>query len=317
MAISPLNTAIPIDGEKVGLAQWCLDYKAEATGLDFPFDRPYLDLYARCVKALRAANAFLRNPPQDKKVTRALKRLRRHLEPVANQFPFRQIPKRLRRRAALFDELRDVLRMTTTPAQDETELDLDQMRKQLDKLVVSFRQRRVASGLPQNTSEAIDIILKHLKTHGDNLWGHAIRLPDHAGAVVRLVSRTNFTAENFFGELKHGERRRSGRKNLAQDLENLPAEATLVRNLEHDDYVSIVCGSLDRLPEVFAKLDHDQHERKLKGMPHEAKEEHSLSAILNIASASLSSADRRIVRSEGMNHRVAAAAKIRAPRPHC
>ncbi len=234
------------------------------------------------------------------------------------QLPFRQASERLRRRAALFDQLRDVLRMTAAPAEDDTEQDLDQMREQLDELVASFRQRRPASGPAQDTREAIDLILKHIETHGDFLWGHAIRLPDNVGGGVRLVSRTNFPAENFFGELKHGERRRSGRKNLAQDLENLPAEATLVRNLEHDDYVSIVCGSLDRLPEVFAGLDRDERERKVNDLPQEAQEKDSLGAVLHIASASLSTADRRVVRTESMNRRIAAAAhNSRAPRCHC
>ena len=61
------------------------------------------------------------------------------------QLPFRQASERLRRRAALFDQLRDVLRMTAAPAEDDTEQDLDQMREQLDELVASFRQRRPAS----------------------------------------------------------------------------------------------------------------------------------------------------------------------------
>ena len=53
------------------------------------------------------------------------------------------------------------------------------------------------------------------------------------------MPRTNFLAENFFGELKHEERRRSGRKNLGQDLGHLPAEDALFRNLLRDDYVEI------------------------------------------------------------------------------
>jgi hypothetical protein len=38
----------------------------------------------------------------------------------------------------------------------------------------------------------------------------------------------------------------------------MPAEAALVRNLERDDYVAIVCGSLDRLAEAFAELDRNE-----------------------------------------------------------
>jgi hypothetical protein len=34
------------------VAQWVLDYQADSSGEDFPFDRPYLDLYNRCTLAL-------------------------------------------------------------------------------------------------------------------------------------------------------------------------------------------------------------------------------------------------------------------------
>ena len=294
------------------LAQWTLDYKAQASGFDYPFDRPYLDLYERCLITLRATDAFLRNPPEDKKVKGALERLQRYLAPVDCEVPFRQITARLRRRAALFDELRGVLRLATTRQEDETEHDLERMQEKLNELVASLKKRRPARGPAQDIRQAIDIILKHIDSHGANLWGHAIRLPQSAGGGVRLIARTNFLAENFFGQLKHDERRRSGRKNLTQDLEHLPAEAALVYNLEHADYVALVCGSLDRLAEAFAHLDHDQREKYLRGLPaHDPQPD--LGSVLQLESASISTADRRVIRTEEMDRRVAAAAKSGAP----
>jgi len=298
------------------LAQWVLDYKAQATGLDFPFDRPYLDLYDRSMTALRATDAFLLTPPEDKVVTRALKRLHRYLEPVASEVPFRQVARRLRRRADLFDELRGVLRIVAKLPEDETLADLEQMHEQLVELVASLKERRPARGPAQDTREAIDLILKHIETHGDNLWGHAIRLPDRVGGGIRLVSRTNYLSENFFGQLKHDERRRSGYKNLGYVLENLPAEAALVHNFEHDDYVTTVCGSLDNLPHAFAELDRQERESRLNGVPLQEQHE-DLAAVLQLASASLSPADRRVVRTEEMGRRIAAAAGSRAPRCQC
>ncbi len=312
------------------LAQWVLDFKAQATGLDFPFDRPYLDLYDRSLTALRATDAFLRTPPDDKEVTRLLKRLHRYLDPVASEVPFRQVAQRLRRRATLFDELRQVLRVVATLPEDETVDDLEQMHEQLDELVASLKSRRPDRGPAQDIREAIDLILQHIDTHGDNLWGHAIRLPESAGGGIRLVSRTNFLAENFFGGLKHDERRRSGQKNLGNVLEHIPAEAALVRNLVNDDYVTAICGSLDDLPKAFAELDRLERETRLNAVPRQKQEdedekvedqneqdEDHLEAVLQMAGASLSSADRRVVRTKEMDRRIAAAAGSRAPRYHC
>jgi hypothetical protein len=265
---------------------------------------------------LRAADAFLLNPPEDTEVVTALKRLHRYLAPVDSEVPFRQIVKRLRRRARLLDELRNVLRLTASLPGDETSHDLKQMHEQLDQWAASLRQRRPARGPAQDTREAIDIILKHIATHGSSLWGHAIQLPNHTGGGIRLVHRTNFLPENFFGDLKHDERRRSGHKNLGQDLEHLPAEAAMVRNLEDDDYVTILCGSRDQLASAFAELDRDERETR-RNLPQPEDQEEDIEPVPQIASASLCPADRRVIRTEEMDRRIATAAGSRAPRCCC
>jgi hypothetical protein len=294
------------------MGQWALDYAADATGHDFPFDRPYLDLYDRCLIALRATDAFLLTPPDDQKVVRALKRLNRLLVPVESEVPFLQTALRLRRRATLLDEMRDLLRLAGKLPQDETQQEIEDMRNQFDTWVTSLKQRRPARGPAPDIREAIDVILGHIETHGPNLWGHAILLEKDAGMRVRLVSRTNYLIENRFKEMKHGERRRSGRRILTQDLEHLPAEALLVSNLQREDYVHIVCGSLDRLPEAFAQLDQDEQAKRLMAIPPSDRD--GLEEVLQIATASLSTPDRRVVRTKAMDLRMRSAAASRAPR---
>ena len=294
------------------MAQWTLDYKADATGLDFPFDRPYLDLYNRCIIVLRAIDAFGRIPPDDRKVLSAIKRLHRVLASVSCEVPYLQVVRRLRRRAALFDELRDKLRLASKLPENESEDDLNTMQKDFDKWIAEINKRRSEPRLSEDIRNAIDIILKHVDTHGDNLWGHIIPLPEYAGGGIRLVVRTNELSENFFNKIKHSERRRSGRKNLAQDLEHLPASAALAYNLKDADYVSIVCGSLDKLPHVFARLDQEEQSRRQKGLA--STEPKDLERVLQLSTSSLSTADRRIVRTDAMDRRIKKAASSRAPR---
>lgn len=294
------------------MAQWILDYKADLSGLDFPFDRPYLDFYKRCMIALRAIDAFLRIPPDDRNVVRTTKRLGRILATASCDVPFQQTVKRLSRRADLFDELRDKLRLSKKIPEKESKKDIDVMRSQFDQWLVSLENQRPKRGPAKDIRQAIDIIMKHIESHGDNLWGHEISLPQKAGGGIRLVDRTNEILENFFGTMKHGERRRSGRKNLTQDFEYLPAEAALAYNLKHPDYVAIVCGSLDQLPFAFAQLDIQDHNRKKKRLS--LQDTANLKHVLQLSTASLSSADRRVVRTEQMNQRIKKAARSRAPR---
>ena len=59
----------------------------------------------------------------------------------------------------------------------------------------------------------------------------------------------------FFGQQKQKLRRRLGRAHLARDLEDQPAQAALVANLNRADYVRVLCGSLENLPATFAALE--------------------------------------------------------------
>lgn len=300
------------------LAQWALDYPADSTGADFPFDRPYLDLFDRCVRVRRAVDAFLRKPPEDKEVRRVLARLARILDPVRCEASFTQNAGTLRRRAELFDELRTALRLhlpnrgSRGQAPEASQQELQDIRVAVESLTLSLQERRPQRGPAQDTRRAIDLILAHLDRHGDSLWGHTITLPPEAGDGVRMVSRTNNLLEGFNRALKQGERRRSGRKNLSDDFEHLPPEAALARNLLCPDYVEILCGSLDRLPQALAELDAERRQMALAAKSPSSPA--SRPEAPENASASLPKADRRLVRSKAMNDHILAAARSRAPR---
>jgi hypothetical protein len=307
------------------VAQWVLDYRADGDDLGLPFDRPLLDLYTRGLQARRSADAFLRRPPGQPQVARAVLRLRDILDAVIGDARFSAVTSRLTYRAGLFDELRTALRLVQKPAGRNAPVPVERtraeravqdwrdVRQAVDALVADLRRRRPQRGPAQHKRQALDLVLRHLDQHGPTLWGHEIALPAEAGGGVRLVDRTNLVLEGFHHHLKHGERRRSGRKKLTQDLENLPAGAVLASNLQDRDYVEPLCGSLDRLPAAFAALDAQDRSRERAGHP--ATPSPALfEPSTPVATASLPKEDRPIVRSGGLRQRIHAAAKSRAPR---
>lgn len=129
-----------------------------------------------------------------------------------------------------------------------------------------------------------------------------------------MVERTNVLLESFFHTIKHGERRRSGRKILTQDFEQLPAAAVLARNLTQADYVTILCGTLEDLPRACAQLDAADRSRSLPARLRAAASTAVGVADIDIVSSSLPKADRTLVRTEAMQDRVLAEARSRAPR---
>jgi hypothetical protein len=138
-----------------------------------------------------------------------------------------------------------------------------------------------------------------------------VKIPEEYGGGIRLVERTNNILESFFHGIKHGERRRSGRKILTKDFEDLPAAAALARNLDHQDYVTLLCGTLDSLPRAFANLDVAQRQQALQN---ERPTESTIPFAKLHETASLSREDRRLVRNEAMGRKVRDAASSRRPR---
>lgn len=294
-------------------AQWILDFAADGRDQGFPFDVPMLDLYDRCRQAGRAADAFLRTPPGDAQVRKACERFRRMLQPVDSQVPFEQQARRLRARRGLFERLRSALRLAPkssggAASHNSTAVaaaQLDQIRLAVKRLTADLRRQRPERGPAQDLRGAIDLVLEHLDRHGPTLWGHQIHL---RGGRTRLVDRTNNALEGFFHTIKHGERRRSGRKVLTQDLEQMPAGAALAMNLTCPDYVQIVCGSLDELPAAFADLD-------ARGQGPPRRRSRDAVETGQTVSSSLPTADKKLVRTDEMSHRIRTAAASRAPRP--
>jgi len=135
------------------LAQWVLDYMAVGSGQGFSFDRPYLDLYNRCAQANRAVAAFLCNPPQDKTVIRAIKSLQTIVKLVDDDAVMAQAALTHARRAALFDELRNTLRLNSKATRRDTHVGIDKelaelrdVRESVANLTESLRQRRPDRG---------------------------------------------------------------------------------------------------------------------------------------------------------------------------
>lgn len=296
------------------LAQWAVDYAQEGDGRGLPFDRPYLDFYRRCRTVRRAADAFLRKPGGDTRVRKELSRLARLFDPVMQDPAFPKTAAKLVRRAALFDQLRQALRLnpkaTATPRKVLTPkqalVELQDIRQAMERFEQNLRRRRPARGPAQDERQAIDIVLDHLERHGNSLWGHVIALPKEAGGGIRLSERTNNALEGFFRRMKQGERRRSGRKVLTYDFEHLPAGAALVANLDRPDYVKILCGSIDRLPQAFAELDAERQQAA-------AASQQETDVECEVLSSSMPLVDRALVRSDNLRACILAAAQSRAP----
>ena len=314
----------PIPKNEAGLAvvrafaQWVVDFHAADKNSGFPFDNSLLEFYRRAIRMLRALESFIRSETDDENTRKALEQLHRILMPVRSEVPFAKVASRLERRGAIFDRLRMALRLkekvvgkdarenAAKPKTIEERIaELLDVEAAVKKLTRELRKERPQTGPAQDQRKAIDIVLVHIERHGPHLWGHIIKLPD---GRIFIAERTNVPIEHYIHEFKHGERRRSGRKNLAHDMEQIEGTALLVKNLKDQDYMNILCEGHD-LAHAFAKLDAEDRSRSIPVKDAEQKQKQQA----EVANASLPKADKNIVRLDAMRHRIFGESRRRAP----
>lgn len=262
----------PVREDLLALIVWILEGEGKKDLL-YPFSLPHLEFHQRSRQALHKAQCWVGAPH-----TQPERRAIAHLSSIINRFErdhrFIHAVAKLEKGWQAFCELRDVLRLgndelpraegryrqTEFPALEAQRLaDIKQAVEDY-QAELRVRVETPGAGNAINLSPSATI-LKYFKRYGTHLFGHPTCRDDH-GVIVRVVERTNNAAECFFGRQKQQLRRRVGRAQLGRDLEDQPAQVALAANLHHADYVRVVCGSLDNLPEAFAGLDRsgfDQH----------------------------------------------------------
>lgn len=261
----------PIHEDFPALVLWILEGEGKKTLL-YPFSLPYLELLQRCQQALRKAECWMPSP-RTPTTRRAIANLTRIVNRVERDTRFVTMAARLEKGWQAFCELRDVLQLTNAelpngdthphqialPALEARRLEMIEEAAKEYQTELRERTANISNDDSTNPSPA-RIILKYFKRYGKHLFGHPA-LRDEDGTILAVVERTDNVPEHFFGAEKRKLRRRLGRAHLGRDLEDQPAQAALVANLEHPEYVRIVCGSVDNLPTAFAKLDEQDLER--------------------------------------------------------
>ena len=226
--------------------------------LPYPFSLPHLDFHRRCERF--PAQRDLRLPrPRTRVEQRMLRQAAEALADLRRMDPKARVSARLERTWTVFRRLRSMLRL------EEDELPrgpraaaaarLQAIATDLQRYHEDLRQRfGPRSPGARGGFQPERIVLRYLDRYGDGLSGHPVAR-DEAGRALAVAHRTNNVLEQFFGAAKQGLRRRVGRAHLGRDLEDQPAQVALTANLRHPDYVRILCGTLEKLPQAFAQLD--------------------------------------------------------------
>jgi hypothetical protein len=241
------------------LLRWLEDYKADLQGEYFPFDLPGLAFYRRGRELEDMVSKLLCCSEIPQREIATLNTIASHLLPLREDPEVLAAAPRLEKASALFEELRELLRLTTPGTgrllrgralsenpeftkkfQGRLEAWHDRLQKRHDRETDNHKRADQAT------------VLKYLQKYQNQLVGHVIELSGRSKPFV--VSRTNNPAEHRFKSTKQGLRRKLGAKKLTRQVQAMRPEVLLVPNLADPQYLNLVLdGNLANLPSKMAE----------------------------------------------------------------
>lgn len=239
-------------------------------GYGFPFDHLHLDYYEKLEVAITQVRETLQNaaplPKREKKDLLKLETILSTVMPVNHDDPIRNTVKSLRERINIFDRFRQIMRLACKNSKqglnDNGSLESHNQLQQIEKELIAYTIRlgkktnRICfkKRHPQLTNDMKKMI-KQIHKYWDMLFMSPIIVRVGSSEHEIVAQRTNNLMERSFRKIKRRCRRRHGRKKLQKDMAALPAEIALVDNLQNQQYVDTVMGTIDKLPQKFAELD--------------------------------------------------------------
>ena len=228
---------------------WIMDYPKDGRRQGYPFDPHLLYLHRRLVKAADALDRLATGTSVGSDLAPALGHLRGQLSRYRDDPEVTAAAALYEQAHRLFERLRTALRLAAvgdSPLNDRYQLPARE-QAQLRRDLATLREEASRSSQAKSKTEPsrlYGILSAHLERYWPELGG---------GEQEEGRERTTNALERRWLAAKQRRRQAAGRGKLTREFRALPGEYLLVGNLQIQEYVEVVLGSLEKLPQKLAE----------------------------------------------------------------
>ena len=234
------------------LSNWILDANSELDGYGFPFDRAHHIFYKR----LKTAKSMMDNLSANQRQDRYIAKLNRMIGRVIRDANLKKVVGRLEEKAAIFDQLRDAMRIGVSGGKKGLNDDGENADiKAIQNAVSAFRHSDEVKTAADN-DRAYKKMVEQIDKYWEKLFADPIMVTTANGEQIWILpQRTNNILERFFRDLKRMYRSKSGTRSLNKVIKAMLVDTPLVKNLSKPEYVEIILNGHNTLEERFAEID--------------------------------------------------------------
>jgi hypothetical protein len=158
-------------------------------------------------------------------------------------------------RVEVFEKLRQALRIALPEGKkglndDGEDPDIKTIKEKVEAFREQLRTESHFSG-----KDPYRQMIGQVDTYWEKLFADPIAVDTPNGRVFIQPQRTNNTLERFFRDFKRRNRKKSGTVSLTKTLKTILSDTPLVKNLDNEEYLSIILDGCNTLEERFAKID--------------------------------------------------------------
>jgi hypothetical protein len=236
----------------LSLIDWILKYANDEEGFGFPFDLSWLCYYSRLNRVRLRLGRYISRQPRALHDCPHLKKI----ETIINRITYKSLRSNVRQLRSVyqsFQQLRSILKFEITeksPLATTLSIGTSKEVRAYNKGVLNHTKKLLAEKKRGELNEIDKIVLKHFETYQFKLL-----IPVELVEILEDLDRTNNFEESMFRDLKRGQRRQVGKKNIWREFSFHGPYLPLMQNLTNEHYVSVVIGNADDLPIRISELD--------------------------------------------------------------
>jgi hypothetical protein len=247
------------------MIHWVFETSGELNGYGFPFDHPHLVFYQRLKTVYSIIEQIKDTPLRFKdRSYKPLFQIFRLIKKIINNHTLKKAVAEMQERIKVFEDLRKALRIALPEGKRGLNDDGDNADiKTIQEKVKLFREQ-IIEDKRFSGKEHYKKMIDQIDLYWDKLFTDPIPVDTISGKAFIQPQRTNNTMERFFRDLKRRNRKKSGTVSLTKTLKAILSDTPLVKNLENEEYLSIILDGCNTLEERFQKINSKMVVEELK-----------------------------------------------------
>ncbi len=246
------------------LQLWALNGKKHGNGYGFPFDRPHAEFYRRLRLLWEQLGCLVEKCTKNKALWNIINRIVQDIAPLMDDNQALKAYMQLTKKQVVFDNLREALAIAppggTNGLNDQGQnIPMETIKSRVSQ----FRNDLIKTKAFHKQKEYHKVVAQLDKYH-KMLFCDPIKIKTPEGECLIQPQRTNNILEQFFRSMRRSHRRTTGNNSMCKKLQSMIADTPLVKNLNNQQYLSIILDGKKSLEEAFAEINHQQVIKKLK-----------------------------------------------------